>query len=475
MDLNQVVMLIKQGESPQLEFKTSTAQLKAAFETISAFLNRKGGVVLIGVKNNGDLVGQDITDHTRQEIAREIKKIEPPAQIDVYYVPTAKGKFVIALEVLFGRHAPYVYDGRPYDRVESSTSAMPQHLYEQLLVRRGQLNHTWEEQPADDYDLASLDHEEIRRTIKDGVDNRRMNVEVLNFGIEHILKKYNLLRNGRLINAAVVLYAKDVLPSYSNCMLKVARFRGVNKLADFADNSRIYGNAFHLLSVADEFVQRHLPIASFFAPGKMQRIDQPAIPALALREALINAISHRDYTNRSASISLAIYDDRMELWNSGALPPELKIDDLKKRHESYPRNETIARIFHERGLVEGWGTGTIRMIEYCQQNGTPPPEFQEYSGGFAVIFPFKESMGETARDTIHPISQSELTLRQRDILKILSANEKMSVGEILNQLEGTEKPAPRTLRDDLARLKSMGLIDLEGRAKTAKWFFAIKY
>lgn len=108
------------------------------------------------------------------------------------------------------------------------------------------------------------------------------------------------------------------------------------------------------------------------------------------------------------------------------------------------------------------------MIDYCQKNGTPEPEFQEYSGGFAVVFPFKESMGSTVQKTTQDASQFELTSRQREILKILSHGEKMSVGDISNRLQ--DVPAARTLRDDLSRLKAMGLIDLEGRAKAARWF-----
>src|SRR2546423_522238 len=75
---------------------------------------------------------------------------------------------------------------------------------------------------------------------------------------------------------------------------------------------------------------------------------------------------HRDYTNRSASISLAIFDDRLELWNNGTLPPQLNIAALRHRHESYPRNKKIAAVFYDQGWVEGWGTGTTRMIGYCR-------------------------------------------------------------------------------------------------------------
>lgn len=141
MNKIQIEELIKQGESLYLEFKTSTSQLKGAIETICAYLNGKGGTILIGVKNNGQIIGQDVTDNTRQEIAREIKKIEPSAEIDVSYTTIEKGKMIIILETNYGPHAPYIYDGRAYERTESSTGLMSQHKYEQLLVRRKQLNH----------------------------------------------------------------------------------------------------------------------------------------------------------------------------------------------------------------------------------------------------------------------------------------------------------------------------------------------
>ena len=135
---------------------------------------------------------------------------------------------------------------------------------------------------------------------------------------------------------------------------------------------------------------------------------------MALREALVNAISHRDYTNRLASISFAIFDDRLEIWNNGTLPPELKLKDLKKRHESYPRNKRIAKIFYSRGWVEKAGIGTLRMLEECKELGIPEPKFEEYSSGFAVIFKFKEPIG------IIKLRQSkELTSRQREILQLL--------------------------------------------------------
>lgn len=465
MDIDQVKALAAQGESNTLEFKKTTAQLRPAFETICAFLNGKGGVVLMGVNDDGKIIGQDVTDNTRQEIAREIKKIEPPVHIEVHYIHFKDSKYVIAIEALFGRHMPYVYDGRGYERNQSTTGKMSQHKYEQLLVKRGQLNHSWEEEQAHGYSIDSLDRQEIMRTVKEGVDKNRISVEVLNYDIERILSNLKLLRNGHLINAAIVLYAKDVLPHYSNCMIRMARFRGTDKLGDFIDNQRVHGNAFQLISAASDFTQRHLPIASFFETDKMQRIDQPAVPALALREALVNSISHRDYSNRSSTISLAIFDDRLEIWNNGELPPELKIEDLRHQHESYPRNEEIATIFYKRGWVEGWGTGTVRMIGYCKQNGTPEPEFKEYSGGFAVIFRFKEPMGSIQKNLIS--EKPALNVRQENILQILHSGETRSANDIHVQIQGSS--SLRTVKADLAILKKYDLIEQIGKGPSALW------
>ena len=138
MNIEQLKSIIKQGESHTLEFKKSTTQLKAAFETLCGFLNEHGGTVLIGVSDKGEIVGQNVTDNTRKEIAREINKIEPPVHIDVTYVPLDNDKSVIVLEARAEPYSPYVFDARPFHRNQSTTSRMPQHQYEQLLVKRNQ-------------------------------------------------------------------------------------------------------------------------------------------------------------------------------------------------------------------------------------------------------------------------------------------------------------------------------------------------
>jgi ATP-dependent DNA helicase RecG len=145
MNTYEIRSLIAHGESETVEFKTSTAQLKRAFETICAFLNGSGGCVFIGVNDEGKLVGQQITDKTKQEIAIELGKLEPTPQIEIHYTPLQEEKatFIILLQIPKGLRAPYLYDGRAYQRHQSTTVRMPQQHYEHLLMSRAPVRYSW--------------------------------------------------------------------------------------------------------------------------------------------------------------------------------------------------------------------------------------------------------------------------------------------------------------------------------------------
>ena len=461
MQINQIKNLIKKGESQNIEFKKSTAQLQAAIETICAFLNGNGGVVLIGVSNDGKIIGQDISDHTRQEIAKEINRIEPAAQVEVSDILISEKKYLIMMQVNSGHHAPYIYDGRAYRRNQATTSKMPQHRYEQLLVARGQLNYSWEEVLASEYSIKDLDQEEIYKTIADGIRENRIPASTQREDIKGILKRLELMKEGFLKRAAVMLFAKQRALGFSQCMIKMARFEGTDKLGNFIDNQQIRGNAFDLLEEADAFLRRHLAIAGFFKPDQFKRIDKPTLPVMAVREALINALCHRDYSDKSTDIALAIFDDRLEIWNSGELLNKLTVKSLRHSHHSVLRNKLIANVFYVRGFIEKWGIGTNKMISLCKQEELPEPEFRENQGGLTVVFRFKKLIGQDRKK-----NKLERTLRQDEILKLLQSS-KLNGAQLTNKLKSA--PSVRMVQKDLLQLERAGLVRREGKARAMVW------
>jgi ATP-dependent DNA helicase RecG len=470
MNLEQLKKLIHDSlgrESKELEFKKSMSLLKSAITTICAYLNDNGGKVILGVKNDGTIIGDTITDNTQQEIAKELVKIEPSAQIKVEYVPVSNNKHVVVLSASKGNYLPYIYEGRPYYRTESSTSIMPQHLYEQLLVERGQLNHNWEGAFVNDCTINDLDLDEIHKTILEGVQENRVPASAIKDAPEEVLARFGLIEKGKLKRAAIVLFAKDGYVKFRQCKVKLARFNGVDNLGDFIDNQQIYGNSFRLLKEIEIFLNRHLPIASFFSKTEFIRSDKPILPIIAIREAVINALAHRDYSHSGTSITVAIYDDRLEIWNSGRLPKSLTISALKQKHRSILRNELIADIFYARGMIEAWGTGTNKMMTLCKKEGLPEPIFEENTEGLSVIFRFKESLGSKQHLATMKASYDELADQQKKIISILRAHGKLSPKELISMLD--YETSDKTLRKELNKLQDLGLVYSEGETKSRRW------
>jgi ATP-dependent DNA helicase RecG len=456
--LHHIDLLVKQGESNNLEFKTSTANLYNVCETLCAFLNgANGGTVLIGVKNNGKIVGQDVSDNTRLEIANLFSKLEPPTSVAVDYIIIEKNKCVIKMTVIPNPAlAPYVFDGKPYWRVESQTKPMPQQRYHQLLIERSNKTDGWEQTKAEHITIADLDQNKIIDAINESISRGRMESRLATEDPKEALLRLKLLVNGNLSNAAVVLFCKDPMPYYPQCLLRMAAFKGKDK-SNMFDSKRVHANAFVLLDEAESFLLHHMSINSEFIPGKMARKDIPDYPPRAIREAMVNAICHRDYTIQGGSISLMIYSDRLEISSHGTLPFGVTIEALKQTHDSQPRNERITNVMNKVGIIESVGTGTQEMIKECRALGKPEPEYIERANTFVVCF------------HVDNTSEKIINERQRKILSILKNHNGLQNADILNKL-GLDI-TNRTLRRDLSYLMELDLVSLEGKGISATWFY----
>lgn len=173
-DINKLI--VSDAETDSVEYKETTGQLERGMETLCAFLNKDGGTVLFGINDKKKVIGQEVADTTKRNIADAINRLEPAAAVQITYIPIPNSKKkVIVLHVEDSRrNRPFSYKGRPYMRVESVTSTMPQSKYNELLLKREETRHGWKTYPNPELKLSDLDEEEIRKTVRLGIESGRL-------------------------------------------------------------------------------------------------------------------------------------------------------------------------------------------------------------------------------------------------------------------------------------------------------------
>ena len=386
MTLEELKKLIADDEGETVEVKETTGQRRDACETLCAFLNKDGGTVVFGVTKKGKLTGQLMADTTKRDLFEVFQKFEPAADIEVSYVPVDETHTAIVCHVDGGNRKPYIYDGKPYKRVQSSTTVMSQEEYERMLLARGGFRSEWEDQPNPGLSLDDLDLDVIRDTARKAVRVGRLDESVDTENAAALLDHFKLRKNGTLLNGAAVLFGKADRIDYPQLEIKMGWFKGTDQRV-FLDNSHVQGNVFKLMDAAMAFCFKHLNLAAWTS-GKIERDEELEIPADALREALVNAFAHRSYENRSQTIYLAIYDDRVEIKNPGKFPSDFNLARLYSPpiQHSEPRNEKIARVLYLRKSIETWGRGLTRIANECARVGLPVPEVKEEYGCVTTVF-----------------------------------------------------------------------------------------
>ena len=439
MNLPELESLAARGEGAELEFKRTTGELREGLQTLCAMLNAKGGCVLFGVDRKGRIEGQGVSEQTRHEIAASFQRFEPPAHVDMERVKLARGNEVLALRVeANAEHVPFTFAGVPYERVGNTTRKMPQARYEALLLKRGHAKSRWENQEAEGVRLKDLDREEILLTRAAAIEKRRITAAT-SMDVGDILDRLGLRIDGKITNAAQVLYGTNFLPYYPQCLLKMGRFRGTEITGDILDNKQEYLHAFAVVREGMAFLDRTLPLSARFQKmdrydaALINREDRLPIPADAMREILLNAVIHRDYS-AIGYIAIAIFDDRVEIQSTGRLLPTITLPELSTTHTSHLRNPLIAAAFHRTGAVETWGRGTNEVIDACKKYGIEPPVFSERTGMLVVTF----------RAEVAAKPKTELSASQRHQVGTKSALSQHQVAVLRLALKPT--PLPELMR-----------------------------
>lgn len=389
--LEYIKQLTSGREGTDVEFKETTGQLNRGMETLCGMINGSGGIVVFGVSNKGRILGQEIGDRTTREIGEALSRFEPAVDIQPIYLRLDDtNRYLIVFQSDGSETAgPYLWDGKAYQRYDSVTSVMSRERFLRMHERAHGLIYTWENEVNPGFSLDMLDEELILNVVQGAVRRGRLSIAAMNDNVPTALKRMKLMQDGKLCNSAAVLFGRN-LDKYSQCKLRLARFKG-NSKRDFIDNQQREGNIFELVDAAMAFLFKHLMLSGT-TRNRIHREDELEIPYDALREAIVNAYCHMAWQYASASVGVAIYDDRIVIENAGRFPVRISPMQLMREEEngdentSLPPNPVIANAMYLGGLVEHWGRGLSMMARECERVGLSAPSFSDNGGIVHVVF-----------------------------------------------------------------------------------------
>ena len=462
-----VLSLIAQGESKTLEFKRELPRFEQIAKTVIAFANTSGGKLLIGVDDNGSLVGVDddsVLDIQDRIYASLYEQIHPTLRPEIY-TSHVEDKLILMVEVFRGQSLPYFLKSKGkaegvYIRVGASNR--PASLDYIAELERQKQHLSFDEEACVDVELSTLDLSTLKQR----------------FAVQHKVLDDAKLRNFRLIQT---VQGKDY-PSYGLLILlgyfehvstQCARFKGTD-MQVFLDRKEYTGDLFAQLENSEMFIKNHL-----FLRGEikgLQRTDSLEIPESAIREALVNAYVHRDYSNFGRNIKIGIYDDVLNIVSAGGFPNTLTVQDLAEGRSEI-RNRVLARVFKALDYIEQWGSGLQRIKQVCVAQGLPEPKIQE-SGDFVDVELYRPTNSVAAEKTVESglvqtitddykqlrtitDDYGRLAVEQQQILLYLLAHNTMSRKDVVERL-GVEKTKAHVL---LSGLLELGLITRQGRGR----------
>lgn len=441
--------IIESGESEITEFKTSLAEWRDVVETVSAFSNRSGGRVFIGVADNCDIIGVDIGKNTIEKLANQIKQNTDPVtypSIRVEEIGGKQGKQVIVVDVDESKPKPVLAFGRAVIRVGKSNQKLGYEGIRNLALETSKVY--WDGRVCEGAGPEDIDEERVRLFLRRAKYERRLELDP-ETPVREALEKLELFREGKLTNTAILVFGKNPQRFFIQSETRCARFKGLKPL-EFIDMKVFGRNIIDQREDALEFVKEHIRLHAEIKGT--ERVERWEYPIEAIREAITNAICHRNYETAS-NIQIRIFDDRIEVWGCGPLPEPLTPEDLKREHKSVLRNPLIGKCLFLIKFIEQWGTGTNRMIEQCLEHDMPEPVFGEVAGDFVVTF---------RKYNITEEILNESNERQRKAIEYLLKHKKITNKEYR---EINPDISDRTALNDLNELVRRNIIVAKGERK----------
>lgn len=382
MKETELKYLIIQGESETVEFKKSTSLIKEIIETVCAFANTNGGYVFVGVTDDAKPVGLEITDGTLRNIVNEVKlntetKIYPSirkVEID--------NRQLILISVEESPFKPHLAYGKPFVRVGAKNQRLDKDMYTHMLQQRYN-GYGFDYVLMPQAGLNEIDTELVYRFAETANLARNTNINVM-WEPELILQNLELMKDGKLTKAALLLFGKQPAKFFSNHFeIKCGLFDHTTRYDKIINDKEFSGNLIDVFLLAYSFVTQSLKVETLIENA--QRVEKSEFPYSVIREAIVNMIVHRDYRVDVKS-TIEVRPDKISFVNPAQLfSPTITIDKLKKHHVSRTGNKLIAKVLYLMGYFENWGSGTLKIYEDVIAANKPEPEFRFQDDIFELI------------------------------------------------------------------------------------------
>ena len=444
----------KYMESETVELKASLAELDAALVDICALLNHRGGKLYFGVRPDHRVVGLTVADSTLLKVSQKIRQKLKPEIIPEIRERSDGGKSIIEVIISEGTHKPYFVDGVAYIRSGSESVKMPPDVLTRLIME--QQGYVWDRAICAGASFDDIDPALVKSYLTRARQVRQSDLDT-ETPVETALESLELLKDGKPSNAAILLFGRKPQMFIDQAEIRCAKFRGDDVTEPYSNMKVIRGAIVAQIDQTEQFIRDNIAKAAWIPKEKFEREESWEYPPDAFREAIINAVCHRDYQS-SGNVQVSIFTNSLEILNPGLLPSTLTIEALKRRHSSKPRNRLIAEMLFKIKYIEKFGSGTTKMIRVCRERGVPEPEFCEQDEDFMVTL---------RRSSVNVLLEQPQLLneRQKQAIVYLKIHESITSAE-LARLAGC---AERTARQDLSKLIEWNAVEARKEGKITRY------
>jgi ATP-dependent DNA helicase RecG len=437
------------SESQSIEYKQSWRD--EYLKWICGFANANGGSIFIGKDDNGNVVGLADAKRLLEEIPNKVRDILG-ILVDVNLQTTAQGDFI---EIIVEGHPyPVNYKGQYHYRSGSTKQELLGTALDKFLLQKK--GKRWDGVPVPKISAKDLKQEAFDFFRKRAFKSQRIEEAVLTDSDEHLLENLQLKENDFLKRAAILLFHSNPENFVTGSYIKIGYFEADDDLR-FQDE--IHGSLFEQIEKTMDLLFTKY-IKALISYDGINRVETYEYPKDAVREALLNAIAHKDYSG-GVPIQISVYLNKIFIWNEGQLPEDWTVQNLMEKHASRPYNPDIANALFRSGYIESWGRGTIKIIRACKLARIPEPIFNYSSSDFSVEF---------RKDIYNEEFLQSLNLNDRQVKAVLFAKVN---GKITNSEYQTLNNCSRnTASNHLAELVEKDLLKPSGQ-KGAGAFYTL--